>query len=119
MRQNVILDKTFCFAVGIVKLTQKLQTDKKEYVLSRQLLKAATSIGANSEEAIAAQSSADFISKLSIARKEARETRYWLRLITASGLYDSESEIKHIDEIIKIITSIILTSKQSSEKGNS
>ncbi len=116
MKQNVLLEKTFEFAVKSVKLTKVMQQENKEYVMSRQFLKSATSIGANAEEAIAAQSSADFISKLSIARKEARETKYWLRLITAVDLHDCSSEIKHIDEITKIITSIILTTKQSTEK---
>jgi four helix bundle protein len=116
MKQNILLEKTFEFAVKSVKLAQELQNNNKEYVISRQLARSATSIGANSEEAIAAQSPADFISKLSIARKEARETKYWLRIIIASGLKDCTPYLDSIDEIIRIITSIILTSKQRSEK---
>lgn len=116
MRQNILLDKTFGFAIKVVKLSQCLQNKNKEFVLSKQVIRAATSIGANSEEAIAAQSSADFISKLSIARKEARETSYWLRLIKASELHDCSELIKEVDEIIRIITSIIMTTKQKEAK---
>jgi len=88
MKQNVLLEKTYAFAVEIIKLTHKIQSERKEYVLTRQLLKSATSIGANAEEANAGHSQADFIAKLTIAQKEARETKYWLRLITGSGLHD-------------------------------
>jgi four helix bundle protein len=116
MKQNILLEKTFGFAVKAVKLTQELQIKNKEYVLSRQFLKSSTSIGANSEEAIAGQSSADFLSKLSIARKEARESLYWLRLITASDLHDCSELINDVNEIIRIITSIIMTTKQREAK---
>ncbi len=116
MKQNIILEKTFEFAVEIVKLTQKIQNEHKEYVLTRQLLKAATSIGANVEEAIAGHSTADFIAKLTIAQKEARETKYWLRLIYASKLHDCTKYLSDIDEVIRILTSIIITTKQRNEK---
>jgi four helix bundle protein len=115
MKQNVLLEKTFEFAVESVKIARKIQEKHKEYIVSRQFLKAATSIGANSEEAVAAHSTADFIAKLTISQKEARETKYWLRLIHASELYDSSVQLKAIDEISRIIASIILTTKQRSE----
>ncbi len=116
MKQNIILEKTFGFAVKVIKLVQCLQSKNKEFVLSKQVLRSATSIGANTEEAIAAQSSADFLSKLSIARKEARETSYWLRLIKASELYNCSDLITEANEIIRIITSIIMTTKQKEAK---
>ena len=117
MKQNILLEKTFDFAVEAVKLSQKLQYENKEYVLSRQFLKSATSIGANSEEAVAGHSPADFIAKLTIAQKEARETRYWLRLISASKIYDCTLHLQALDEIIRILTSIIITTKQRNLKN--
>jgi len=84
-------------------------------VISRQLLKCGTSIGANVEEAGAAQSKKDFIAKMAIASKEARETRYWLRLLKHSELlkFNSDKFLKDIDEIVKILTAIVKTSQQS------
>ena len=112
--ENVIETKSFVFAVRVVKLYQYLCDKKKEYVLSKQLLRAGTSIGANVAEAQQAQSKADFISKVSIALKETAETKYWLRLLNATGFL-SDIEIKSItadcEEIEKILTSIIKTSK--------
>lgn len=116
MKQNIIVEKTFEFAVKIVKSVKKIQNEHKEYILTRQLLKAATSIGANVEEAIAGHSTADFIAKLTIAQKEARETKYWLRLISASNLHDCEDHLSELDEIIRILASIIITTKQRSIK---
>src|SRR5690554_5817458 len=87
--ENLIADKTFDFALDIIDFYIQLK-DEKEYVLSKQLLRSGTSIGANVEEAIAAQSKKDFINKMSIASKEARETKYWLRLL-------SESKIVSVD----------------------
>lgn len=116
MKENILLDKTFDFAVKSMKLTMELQQKHKEYVITRQLLKSATSIGANAEEAVAGQSTADFISKLSIARKEARETKYWLRIISSSGLHDCSSYLDSVEEILRIISSIIITTKQRAEK---
>lgn len=77
---NLIVDKTFDFAIDIIEFYIQLKNDN-EFILSKQLLRSATSIGANVEEAIAAQSKKDFINKMSIAAKEARETKYWLRLL--------------------------------------
>ena len=78
MKENLIQDKSYAFALKIIKLYQHLTSTKKEFVLTRQLLKCGTSIGANVEEAIGGQSEKDFISKISIAYKEVRETKYWL-----------------------------------------
>jgi four helix bundle protein len=114
MKQNVLLDKTFAFSVDIVRLARKLQSDDKEFVLSRQLLKAATSIGANAEEAMAGHSTADFLAKMTISHKEARETKYWLRLIKASKLNDCENQINAVEEILRIISSVLITTKNNS-----
>ncbi|MGA2296786.1 MAG: four helix bundle protein [FCB group bacterium] len=115
MSENVIQDKTYKFALRIVKLYQFLRNEKKEYVLSRQVLRCGTSIGANIEESIGGQSTNDFISKISIAYKEARETLYWIRILKDTD-YITESQadslIEDIKEILKIITSIQKTSKK-------
>ena len=111
---NTVESKSFIFAVRIVKLCQHLQSSKKEFVLSRQLLRAGTSIGANVAESQQAQSRADFISKLSIALKEAVETNYWLRLLQATDLL-TEAEFSSIiadcKELEKLLTSIIKSTK--------
>ncbi len=83
MKENLIQDKSFDFALLIIEL-YKVLTERKEYILSKQLLRSGTSIGANIEEAIAGQSQKDFLSKINISLKEARETRYWLRLLERS-----------------------------------
>ena len=112
---NVIEKKSFDFAIRIVKLYKYLCDTKKEYVLSKQVLRSGTSIGANVAEAQQAQSKADFISKISIALKETSETKYWLRLLNASD-YLTDNEIKTIlsdcVEIEKILTSILKSSKE-------
>jgi|SRR5437868_11588576 len=112
--ENKILEMSFDFSIQIIELYKKL-VERKEYVLSRQLLRSATSIGANVEEAIAAQSRKDFISKMSIASKEARETRYWLRLLDRSKLVDIDysNYLNNIDHIINILTKIVKTSQES------
>ena len=111
MKDNVIRDKSFQFALKIIELFKQMQA-KKEYVLSTQLLKSGTSIGANVEESQAAQSKKDFLSKMSIASKEARETRYWLLLLKESGLVSIDVSVllRDIDEICKILTSIVKSS---------
>ena len=107
-KENIIIDKTFEFSLRIIELYKYLTIEKKEYILSKQLLKSATSIGANVEEATAAQSRKDFLSKMSIASKEARETTYWLRLFIKS-FYISDNSI----EIKKITSSVVkMTSAQ-------
>ncbi len=113
--ENIIEKKSFDFAVRIVRLYKYLCDKKKEFVLSKQLLRSGTSIGANVAEAQQAQSKADFISKISIALKETTETKYWLRLLNATD-YLSDIEIKTIladcVEIEKILTAILKSSKQ-------
>jgi len=114
---NLVQEKSYAFAIRIVRLYQYLTDKKKEYVLSKQILRSGTSIGANIEEAIGGQSRADFLSKLSIAYKEARETSYWLRLLKDTDyLTEKEFESIHADaeELCRIIGSI-----QKTTKGNS
>ncbi len=112
--ENKILELSFDFAIAMIDLYKQL-VEKKEFILSKQLLRSGTSIGANVEEAIAAQSRKDFISKMSIASKEARETRYWLRLLNKSRLVDIDYQfhLNSIEHIINIITKIVKTTVQS------
>ena len=106
--------KSFLFSVRVVKLARYLQEEKKEFILSKQLIRAGTSIGANIVESQQAQSRADFISKLEIALKETTETKYWLRLMRETG-YLSESEFESIfsdcAELEKILVRIIKSTK--------
>ena len=113
--ENKILELSFDFSLQIIKL-YKLLVEKKEYVISKQLLRCGTSIGANIEEGIAAQSRKDFITKMSIASKEARETRYWLRLLDKSKLVDIDYSpyLNSVEHIINILTKIVKTSQTSS-----
>ena len=113
---NVLLTKTYSFSLRIVRLYLTIIKEQHEYVLSKQLLRSGTSIGANSEEAIGAQSRKDFKSKLSIAYKEARESHYWLRLLKDTQIIEfqlGESLINDCEELLKIIGSILKTLKQS------
>ena len=113
MKNNIIVDKSYNFALRIVKLSQYL-IQKKEFVLSKQVLRSGTSIGANVEEAIGGQSRKDFLSKMSIAYKEARETDYWLRLLKDSNFLAENhfcSIYQDLEEIIKILTKIQKTTK--------
>ncbi len=114
LKENVILDKSFDFSLSIIKL-YKFLLEKKEFVLSKQLLRSGTSIGANVNEATAAQSKADFIAKMAIASKEARETKYWLLLFQKSQMveFDYSKHLKEIDEIINILTAIVKTAQQN------
>jgi len=117
MNDSVVYKKSFEFAIKIVNLYKDL-TNKKEFVISKQLLRSGTSIGANVAEATAAYSKKDFVSKMSIASKEARETKYWLDLLKATH-YLIEKDfyiLKDINEIIKILTSIIKTSQEKERK---
>jgi len=117
-RRNVVLEKSFAFAVSIVKTGRRLQLEQREWVLSKQLIRSGTSIGANIEEAIAAQSKKDFLSKMSIALKEARETHYWLRVIRDSGLADgveAEANIPACQELVRLLSSITLTTRENLE----
>jgi four helix bundle protein len=114
MKKNVVADKAFDFALSAINLYKTLQ-QKNEFVLSKQFLRSATSIGANVAEASAALTKKEFIAKLSIASKEARETKYWLSLLERSKLVDLDysSYILHIQELINILTSIIKTTQEN------
>ncbi|HCY74891.1 MAG TPA: four helix bundle protein [Ignavibacteriales bacterium] len=116
-KDNVVLNKSFGFALEIIEL-YKILKSKNEFVISKQLLRSGTSIGANVEEATAAQSKKDFATKMSIASKEARETRYWLRLLNKSKLveYDYKNYLNKIDELIRIITAIVKTAQSNLSK---
>ena len=111
-KENVILEKSFDFALQIIELYKKLVAGK-EFIISKQLLRSGTSIGANIEEATAAISKRDFIAKMSISSKEARETKYWLRLLEKSKLANIEvsDELKEVENIINILTAIVKTSQ--------
>jgi four helix bundle protein len=118
MRDNTILRKSLAFSVRIVNLHKYLTSQKKEYILSRQICKSGTSIGANIAEAQRAQSTADFVSKMKIALKEASETQYWLQLLHETDyLSDKAFDSLHKDllEIIKILTSICKHYPQSNQ----
>ena len=113
--QNVIADKSFQFAIKIVSLYKHLCANKNEYVMSKQLLRCGTSIGANVAESQNAQSKADFLSKLNIALKEATEAKYWLRLLYATQYLDEEQyRLYYADsvEIEKLLVSIVKSLKQ-------
>jgi four helix bundle protein len=115
---NIIYIKSFKFAVKVVRLYRQLCDEKKEYVLSKQLLCSGTSIGANIREAVEAQSRKNFIAKMSISLKEARETEYWLELFRETQYIDDktcESILNDLTEIIKLLNAIIKTSKISKE----
>lgn len=113
--KQTIEEKSFRFAVRIVKLSRHLSETKREFILSRQLLRSGTSIGANTAEAQQAQSRADFIAKLSIALKEAVETNYWLRLLRETD-YLEESQFQSLRqdcrELERMLTAILKTTKQ-------
>ncbi len=112
---NIILEKTFAFAIRMVKLHGYLTQHQREFILSKQLLRAGTSIGANTEEAMGAHSNADFLAKLTIAYKEARESSYWLRLLHATQFltdHQANSLLQDLESISKILGSIQTTLKQ-------
>lgn len=113
---SIVYQKAFDFAVKIVKLYQFLSNEKKEFVISKQILKAGTSVGSNVREGLEGQSKKDFIAKMSIALKEAGETEYWLDLLIACKIVklDEVSGLKEdAKELIKILNSIIITSKRN------
>ncbi|MBP0018793.1 MAG: four helix bundle protein [Cyanobacteria bacterium SBLK] len=112
-------DKSFAFAIRIVNLNKYLCSNKKEYTLSKQLLRSGTAIGALVREAEQAESKADFIHKLAIALKEANETEYWILLLRETDYLttkESESILNDLIELLKLLTSIIKTSKQKINK---
>ena len=113
--QNVIVEKSKAFAVRIVRMYQYLCSEKQEYVLSKQVRRSGTSIGANVKEALRGQSRQDFVFKLNISLKEASETEYWLELLHETGyISDTQFQSMHTEcvELIKILTSIINSSKK-------
>jgi four helix bundle protein len=119
MSENIILDKSFDFAVRIVNLSKYLISDKKEYVLSKQILRSGAAIGALVREAQQAESSADFIHKLAIALKEADETDYWLLLLNKTDFINEGQFISiknDCEELIKLLISIIKKSKTNKDK---
>ncbi len=116
MKDSVVSEKAFNFALRIIKLYKYLNKEKKEFVISKQILRSGTSIGANIEEGRYAQSKKDFISKMSISLKESAETLYWLKLLKESKEVDSKyliDLIKECDEIIRILSSIVKSSKEN------
>lgn len=118
MKNSIIKDKSFAFAVRIVKLYQHISENKKEFILSKQLVRSSTSIGANICEALQASSKKDFSNKKNISLKEAQETEYWLRLLFETNyLSEKEYQSVHTDsiELIKILTSIIKISRANQD----
>jgi len=112
--KNVLKDKSFAFAVRVVKMAQWLRTEKLEYVLSKQVLRSGTAIGALVSEADFAQSKADFVSKMSISLKEANETRYWLELLKETdhiGETMFNNLFEDVSELIALLVSSIKTAK--------
>ena len=119
MRNSIAHTKAKAFAVRIVKFTQFMQNERKEHVLSKQILRSGTSIGANLHECVNAQSKADFISKLQIALKEANETDYWLEIFFESEIIDRQmydSLHSDLNELISLLVSSIKTAKDNLKK---
>ncbi|MFA7273209.1 MAG: four helix bundle protein [Crocinitomicaceae bacterium] len=116
MKENIILTKTYDFAVKIVLLSQEIRNEKREFSIADQILRSGTSIGANMEEAMGGQSAKDFFAKLTISYKEARETKYWLRLLKDTNIITLERQktlYNDIEEILRIIGSIQKTHRQN------
>ncbi|RKE95148.1 four helix bundle protein [Ichthyenterobacterium magnum] len=112
--KSIVAEKAYAFALLVISIYKELKTEN-EFILSRQILRSGTSIGANVNEAISAESKKDFVHKLSISLKEARETKYWLNLLKDSNFIHQEmynKSNKKCEELIKILSSIILTTKQ-------
>jgi len=121
-KRNIIKEKTFAFALRVIKMYNFLKENKKEFILSKQLLRSGTSIGAMVREAINAETLKDFIHKLSIAQKECDETCYWLELLKEANYISEKEFISIYDdalELLKIIRSIIIKSKQKLTANNS
>mgnify|MGYP003826382077 CR=1 FL=1 len=118
-KSNVISEKSIKYALRIIDLYKYLSTEKKETVLSKQILRCGTSIGANIEESLGGSTRKDFLNKLSIAYKESRETKYWLILLYKSNYITKpmfDSMHKDCEELCKILSSIILTTKKSDDE---
>ena len=119
MKKNIVKDKSFAFAVRIVRLYKFLAEEKKEYVLSKQLLRSGTAVGALLREAEQAESKADFVHKMAIALKEANETEYWLALLRETDylqVKEYDSMRNDVTELLKLLTSIIKTSKEGEKQ---
>ena len=114
MKESIIQRRSFDFALEVIRICRALQ-EQREYVISKQLMRSGTSIGANVEEATAGQSRRDFLAKMAIACKEARETRYWIRLLQESKISNNDfsKPLQEIEEIIRILTSIVKTTSES------
>ena len=118
--ENPIQTKSYAFALRMVKLYRYLCSEKNEFLVSKQVARSGTSIGANVEEAIGGQSKKDFLSKMGIAYKEARETHYWLRLLRDSNILDAKqakSIMEDCEELLKLSGSIIRTTKPKIKDG--
>ena len=112
---SVVRDKSFAFAVRVVRLCQHVRQEKREYVLSKQLLRSGTAIGALIREADQAESRADFVHKMSIALKEANESEYWIQLLNETGYIDArgaESIGADLTEILKLLVAIVKKNKE-------
>jgi len=113
-QDNVVLTKSYAFAVRIVKLSKWLAGEKKAYQLADQVLRSGTSIGANLEEAVGGQTRRDFVAKCSVAYKEARETHYWLRLLRDTDHLDEKQAVSLLadcEELLRLLTTILLSAK--------
>lgn len=116
MNENIVIEKSFRFAIRVVNLCKYLKNEKKEYILSKQLMRSGTSVGANVRESQNAESKADFIHKLAISQKEADETLYWLELLKETDyitIEEFDSLESDANELLKIIRSIIITTKNN------
>ena len=114
IKKDSVRDKSYAFALRMIKMYQHLTKDKQEFILSKQVLRSGTSIGANIEEASGAQSNKDFLAKMTIAYKEARETHYWLRLLHDSGYFTENTAISILndcEELLKMLASIKKTTQ--------
>ena len=120
MKENLILDKSKAFALRIIKLYDYLRKEKREFIISKQIVRSGMSIGANAKEASLAQSKAAFIAKMNIALAEAGETEYWLELLYESGYIDKaafSSLNQDYNELLKMLTAIIKTTRESLKKS--
>jgi four helix bundle protein len=118
---NIVLEKSSNFAIRVVKLYKYLCEEKKEYVISKQLIRSGTSIGANVNEAQAGQSKADFIAKMAVASKEARESRYWIDLLIKTDYLNKhdvhvQTLVSEIDELVRLLTAIVKSAQRKSHE---
>ena len=116
-KESVLKEKSFAFAIRVIKLAKFLREEKKEFIISKQIVRCGTSIGANIEEASGAQSNNDFIAKLHISLKEAKETHYWVRLLRDTDYISTEQAKSLIDDIDDIITILVKSLKTIKSNG--